>query len=104
MRCQYSRRRPVSSEKRQTLTGAGAKEGSGHAAGSVNATVMGHYRAPPEPTEAMSCAVKATKALRCKTPARLYTCDAILEWLAQDLEDMAPELGQFIQEEHTIVG
>jgi hypothetical protein len=35
---------------------------------------------------------------------RLYLCDALLEWLAQDLKDMAAELGPFIQEEHAMVG
>jgi hypothetical protein len=34
----------------------------------------------------------------------LYFCDTILERLAQNLEDMAAKLGQFIQEEHAIVG
>ena len=38
------------------------------------------------------------------TPARLYSCAAVLERLPQDLQDMAAELGQFIQEEHAIVG
>jgi hypothetical protein len=30
--------------------------------------------------------------------------DTVLERLAQDLQDMAAELGQFIQEEHAIMG
>jgi hypothetical protein len=34
----------------------------------------------------------------------LYVYDTLLEWLAQDLKDMAAELGQFIQEEHAMVG
>jgi hypothetical protein len=38
------------------------------------------------------------------TPARLYSCETILKRLPQDLEDMAAELGQFVQEEHAIVG
>jgi hypothetical protein len=38
------------------------------------------------------------------TLARLYLYDTLLERLAQDLKDMAAELGQFIQEEHAIVG
>jgi hypothetical protein len=37
-------------------------------------------------------------------PAKLYLYETILERLAQDLEDMAAELGQFIQEAHAIVG
>ena len=35
-------------------------------------TVVGRYRALPQPTEAMSWAAKAAKASRCMTPARLY--------------------------------
>jgi hypothetical protein len=34
----------------------------------------------------------------------LYSCETLLERLPQDLQDMAAELGQFIQEEHAIVG
>jgi hypothetical protein len=34
----------------------------------------------------------------------LYSCDTIRERLAQDLEDMAAELGEFIQKEHAVVG
>jgi len=37
-------------------------------------------------------------------PARLHSSNTLLERLAQNLEDMAPELGPFIQEEHTLVG
>jgi hypothetical protein len=39
--------------------------------------------------------------MRC---GRWYSCDALLEWLAQDLEDMAAALGEFIQEQHAVVG
>ena len=46
-------------------------------------------------------AANATKSM---TPAKLYSCETILKRLAQDLKDMAAELGQFIQEEHAIVG
>jgi hypothetical protein len=35
---------------------------------------------------------------------RGYVCETLLKGLAQDLEDMAAELGPFIQEEHAIVG
>jgi hypothetical protein len=37
------------------------------------------------------------------TRARLYSCETILERLPQDLQDMAPELRQFIQKEHVMV-
>jgi hypothetical protein len=36
-------------------------------------------------------------------PARLYSCNAVLKQLTQDIEDMAAELGQFIQEEQAMV-
>jgi hypothetical protein len=36
--------------------------------------------------------------------ARLYSYETLLERLAQDLEDMAAELGPCIQEEHAVVG
>jgi hypothetical protein len=38
------------------------------------------------------------------TPAKLYSCETLLERLAQDLQHMAAELGQFIQEAHAVVG
>jgi hypothetical protein len=38
------------------------------------------------------------------TSAKLYSCETLLERLAQDRQDMAAELGQFIQEEHAVVG
>ena len=41
--------------------------------------------------------------LRFRTPAKLYSCETILEWLAQDLQDMAAALGPFIHEEHAMV-
>ena len=44
------------------------------------------------------------KRLRSRTPARLSVEDTLLERLAQDLEDMAAELGPFIQEAHAMVG
>jgi hypothetical protein len=47
---------------------------------------------------------KSAKAWKFMTPAKLYACETILEWLAQDLKHVAPELRQFIQEKHAIVG
>ena len=35
---------------------------------------------------------------------RLYVYETLLARLAQDLEDMAAELGPFIREEHAVVG
>ena len=37
------------------------------------------------------------------TCGRLYSCDAILERLAQDLEHLTAKLRQFIQEEDAVV-
>jgi hypothetical protein len=37
------------------------------------------------------------------TRGRLYVYDALLERLAEHLEDMTPELAEFVQEEHAMV-
>ena len=37
------------------------------------------------------------------TPARWYSCETLLERLAQDLQDVAAELRPFIQKEHAVV-
>jgi hypothetical protein len=39
---------------------------------------------------------------RSRTGGRLYSCEARFERLTQDLEDLAAELGPFIQEEHAV--
>ena len=52
----------------------------------------------------MSRATSTASATRSMTHAKLYLYETLLERLAQDLEDMAAELGQFIQEEHAMVG
>jgi hypothetical protein len=65
--------------------------------------VMGSYRPLPEPPKFVSRAAKVAKTLKLRTPARLYVYDAVLERLPQDLQDMAAELGQFIQEAHPVV-
>jgi hypothetical protein len=103
MLCQYSRCGLVSSEKDEMAAEAGEEEDKGEAGSILAATVLGGYRHLPKPTEVLSRAAKAAKALRSITPARLYLYDTILERLAQDLEPMAAKLGQFIQEEHAIV-
>jgi hypothetical protein len=46
----------------------------------------------------------AASAARSRTPEKLYVYNPILERLAQDLQDMAAELGPCIQEEHAMVG
>jgi hypothetical protein len=46
---------------------------------------------------------KPTKSLKLRTLWRLYSCETLLERLAQGLEHMAATLGPFIQEEHPVV-
>ena len=46
----------------------------------------------------------ATSVPKSATPAKLYSCEPLLERLAQDLKAMAAALGPFIQEEHAVVG
>lgn len=41
----------------------------------------------------------AARVARSRMHGRLYLCNTIIERLAQDLQDMAPELGPFIQAE-----
>jgi hypothetical protein len=62
------------------------------------------YCTRPDCHKLSSCTAKALRRLRFKTPAKVYSCETLLEWLAQHLKDMAAELGPFIQEEHAIVG
>jgi hypothetical protein len=54
----------------------------------------------------LACArmARATSMPKSATPAKLYACEAILEGLAQNLQDMAAVLGPFIQEAHAVVG
>jgi hypothetical protein len=63
----------------------------------------GGYRRFPASLTAINHRANAAKVLRFRMPARLYLHDTLLEWLPQDPQDMAAELGQFIQEEHPIV-
>lgn len=71
----------------------------------MSATVMmGSYRPLPEPPKVVSRAAKVATTLKARTPARLYAYETHLERLAQDLENMAAALGQFIQEAHAVVG
>ena len=45
-----------------------------------------------------------TSTARSRTPARLSVYDTLLQRLPQDLQDMAAELGEFIEKEHAMVG
>jgi hypothetical protein len=47
---------------------------------------------------------RATSTVTLMTRGRLYGGNTLLERLPQDLEDIAAELGQFIQEAHPVVG
>jgi hypothetical protein len=82
---------------------ANAGEAGSEASKVRTSTVVGGYFALTGRREVMSCAAKAAKALRFMTPARLSVYDTLLERLAQDLEDMAAELGPFIHEKHAMV-
>jgi hypothetical protein len=62
--------------------------------------VVGGYRPPPETLTAITRKANSVKVLRFSTPAKLYSCETILERLTQDLEDMAAARGPFLQEEH----
>jgi hypothetical protein len=50
------------------------------------------------------CVARATSAVRSRTCGRLYSYETLLKRLAQGLEDVAPKLGPFIQEEDAVVG
>jgi hypothetical protein len=65
--------------------------------------VMGHYSTLPEPLAVISRMAKSAKALRLRASGRLYSCNTLLEGLAQDCQDVACALGPFIQKEHAMV-
>jgi hypothetical protein len=67
-------------------------------------TFGGYYRVSSKLVGVVIQMASAARRVRSMTRGRLYSCDALLERLAQDLEDLAAELGQFIQEEHPVVG
>jgi hypothetical protein len=69
----------------------------------VTVTVVGSYGTQAEPLEVMSRAANAAKALRSRTPAKLYLYDPLLQRLTQNLKDTAPALGELIQEAHAVV-
>jgi hypothetical protein len=46
---------------------------------------------------------KSAKAWKFMTPAKLYIYETLLERLPQDLQAIAPELGQLVEEEHAMV-
>jgi hypothetical protein len=56
----------------------------------------------PRPTSASGFTVPTRRAGDC-TRGRLYSENTLLERVPQDFQNMAMELRQFIQEEHTMV-
>ena len=72
--------------------------------GATVTVVVGRYRALRKSFTAIIRRANSAKVLIFRTPAKLYIYETLLERLAQDLENMAAELGQFIQEEHAVVG
>jgi hypothetical protein len=101
---QYSRCGPVSSEKHDPAAEAAADEGGGDAAGVVTVTVVvGSYCPRPTSLPASIRLANSAKALRSRTCGRLYSCDTLLERLAEHCEDVPPALGAFVQEEHPMV-
>jgi hypothetical protein len=105
MVCQYSTRSRVSTEKHETTPGTGMEGRGGHTAGVGTITaVMGGYYPLPRSLTAINRPANSARLLRSRTCGRLYAYDALLEGLAQHLEDMAAELRQLIQKEDTVVG
>jgi Tfp pilus assembly protein PilV len=102
MLSQYSRQRPVSSEKHETAADPGAEEES-WLIRVMTVTVVGGYRALPVSLTAIIRRAEPAKVWRFRTCGRLYSCDAILEGLPQDLQHMAPELRQLIQKQNPVV-
>src|SRR5262249_10695468 len=93
MLCQYSRQPPVSSEKHATAAEAGVEEeGCPRRRGDRHG---GGYRALPESLTAITLMANPMKVLRSRTPARLNVYEAVLEGLAQALQDMASARRQF---------
>jgi hypothetical protein len=95
----------VSREKHDPAAEAGVEEDKGDVGSILPATVVvGGYCRLPKPTEVVSRAAKIAKTLKSRTPAKLYVYETLLQRLPQHFQDMAAELGEFIQKEHTIVG
>jgi hypothetical protein len=93
----------VSSEKHEMAAEVGVEEGKGEVGKILTTTmVVGGYYPRLEPTEVMSRAAKVAKTVGSRTPTKSYSCEAILERLAQHLQDVAPELRQFIQKEDAV--
>ena len=66
--------------------------------------VMGRYYSVLELPEVVRRAAKVAKTLQSRPTATLYFSDTLLQRLPQDLQHMAVELGEVIEEEHAMVG
>jgi len=64
---------------------------------------MGRYWTRPARLAVSSRVAKLIKLLKFRTCGRSYLEDTLLEWLPQDLQDVAAELRQFIQAAHAVV-
>jgi hypothetical protein len=103
LRCHYSRCGEGSSEKHETAAEPGA-EAESWLIRVVTVTVMaGGYRAVPESLTAITWRAKSATALRFRTCGRLYPYETLLQRLAQDLQDVASELRQLLQQENSMV-
>jgi hypothetical protein len=69
----------------------------------VMAIIIDYMKACGEPNAVFTCATRVANATRAATCGRLYSCDALLEGLAQHLQDMAAEFREFIQKENPMV-
>jgi hypothetical protein len=102
MVCQYSRFRPLSSEKHGSAPDAGAQAGHGDAATTPRVRgVMGRDRALPESLTVITRLAKAPNASRSKTRARVVFENTLLQRLAQHPQDVAAAFRQLIQAEVT---
>jgi hypothetical protein len=66
--------------------------------------VMGSYRPLPEPPKFASCAAKAAKTLKLRTPAKLYIYETLLKWLAYNLKHIALEFGSVVSALKPVMG
>jgi hypothetical protein len=106
MVCQYSTRGLVSSEKHETSSEV--EERGGDTPGvPIAAAVMGGYGPLLEPPEIVSRAAKVAKALKSRTPAKLYIDETLLGWPLENFKDPSfaisgstPELASLTRDRH----
>jgi hypothetical protein len=74
-----------------------------HIRGVATTVVVTRYRALPESLAITTRTAVPARLLRSRTRGRLYSCDALLERLPQDLQDVAAARRPCIQQEHPMV-